>query len=478
MSRTVRPRDKLNFMQDGAAPPTAASPDDPLPVAEAAASPGAARMAVPVSRRGLFQGAAGLVAAGCATATPTSAEAPSRPRAAPAAAANGLPGPFPGRVAEIHHPGCVRAGRIDASAAKAMLSRGLLELTGASDDIHAWQQLVQPGDRVGLKVNCVGHPVSDPEKHAVYTSHEMIRAVVAGLRAAGIAEMLLFDRYRMEFSIARYPELAAELGIAWDVSSVSWDESQIDMEGYSKGDPAAEARNQAARSDGSPGVSGYDPDQFVAIDFVHPVHDPADPRTRRSHLAKIVTQKVDKIINLCLLKDHAAAGITGALKNLSHGLVDNVCRSHSKPRLNQTATFIPAVLSHPIIRRKVVLNVMEAFFGLYHGGPWASPYAFEPKRLLLSTDPVAMDRVATGIIDERRTQAGLPPLVDAGRMNGQAQGEHHLFRGTTHVELCGAAGLGVYHTSLEELRSWIGHDPGTVGRAGQVIEVVRANLGA
>ncbi len=443
-----------------------------------ARSPRSSRLA---SRRDLFTGAAtvagGLTAAGCAvSATVGSAARPAAATSAPAPGAvssgrpPGIPGPFPGRVIEIHDPRSVSDGRVVQATAGAMLSRAMTELCGTPDAATAWRRFFQPGDRVGLKVNCVGHPVDDAKKHAVYTSHEMLREVVTALRAIGVRDLLLFDRYRAEFTIAKYPELAAELGIPWAVSAISWDQTQIDMDGFSGGDPFAEKRNGKARTDGSARPLGYDPEVFLSQDFVHPLHNPVDPRTRRSHVARIVTQKVDKIINLCLIKDHAAAGITGALKNLSHGLVDNVCRSHSSPSLNQTATFIPAVLSLPIIREKVVLNVMEGFRGLFNGGPWASPDVFEPCSLLVSTDPVAIDRISMDIIDARRKQEDLPTLLRSGGITDKGQTELHLFRGGTHVELAGALGLGVYAKNAGEFELWHGRKPAATGRKLEVIE--------
>lgn len=431
-----------------------------------------------VSRRTLFHRAAGaasgIAVAGCGTNKAASVATASSPTSS-SKMIFGIPGPYPGRVVEVHDEKSVRDGRIDQVAARAMLAKAMQDLVG-TNSTAAWKRFFSPGDRVGLKVNCVGHPVNDPERHAVYTSHEMIREVVAALRAIGVTNILLFDRYRTEFAKSQYPELAKELSIPWDVAAISWDESQIDYQGYSKGDPSAEERNSKTRTDGSPPVSGYDPEQFVFVDFVHPVHNPDDPRTRRSHLLNIVTKKVDKIINLCLVKDHAAAGVTGALKNLSHGLVDNVCRSHSRSELNQTATFIPAILSHPVIRQKAVLNIMEGFLGLYNGGPWASPFLFQPKSLFVSTDPVAIDRVAMEVIDVRRAKDGLPPLLKSGKVAAKGEDEGHLFRGTTHVQLAGASGLGVYHKSVEELRGWLGHDPAKLGRDGRVIEHIRSEM--
>ena len=87
--------------------------------------------------------------------------------------------------------------------------------------------------------------------------------------------------------------------------------------------------------------------------------DPKDDRCFRSHLGRIVTKRLDKIICLPCVKDHHAAGATGALKNMSHGLVNNVFRSHSSPQSIAMVAFIPAVVSHPIIRKKCVLHIMD-----------------------------------------------------------------------------------------------------------------------
>src|SRR4051812_19682379 len=50
-----------------------------------------------------------------------------------------MPGPYPGRVVEVHHPGSVRAEKRkgyterDREAVKAMIERGMKELVGSDD---------------------------------------------------------------------------------------------------------------------------------------------------------------------------------------------------------------------------------------------------------------------------------------------------------------------------------------------------------
>ena len=121
---------------------------------------------------------------------------------------------------------------------------------------------------------------------------------------------------------------------------------------------------------------------------------------------------MNKIVLLPVLKDHGSAGVTGALKNMSHGLVNNVCRSHNTPDTNVCNQFIPQVVAHPIIRKKCVLHIMDGIKGVYQGGPSASrpEWTWENNALLFATDPVAMDHVLWRQIDAKRKEKGLPPV--------------------------------------------------------------------
>ena len=144
---------------------------------------------------------------------------------------------------------------------------------------------------------------------------------------------------------------------------------------------------------------------------------------------------------LCLLKDHQSAGITMALKNLSHGLVNNVNRSHATNTMNSCNSFIPASVSIPVIRNKTVLNIMDGIKGLYHGGPGARPqFVWEHKKMYFATDPVAMDHVGWRVIDEKRVSVGMKKLVE----DIPDAFSHFTHRQPEHVEIAGALGLGVW----------------------------------
>ncbi len=169
--------------------------------------------------------------------------------------------------------------------------------------------------------------------------------MIEGLRSAGIRlkDMAVFDRYGLEFREARYHEILPDEVARGGLTPIEWDPGQMALD--------FDVKDQ---------VAGYDRDEFVQLTLVGRGQDPKDDRCYRSHLGRIVSKRLDKIICLPCLKDHHAAGATGALKNMSHGLVNNVFRSHSSPQSIAMVAFIPTVVNHPIIRKKCVLHIMDA----------------------------------------------------------------------------------------------------------------------
>jgi uncharacterized protein (DUF362 family) len=303
------------------------------------------------------------------------------------------------------------------------LNRGLLALTGADHPVEAWRIFVQPGEAVGIKVVPNGYP-------GAHTSPELILEVIDGLRAAGVRlrDMVVFDRYGLEFGEARYQEILPDGVASGGLTPVAWDPGQL-----------------AIRFEGNDPIAGYDRDQYVQLTLVGRGQDPQDDRCYRSHLGRIVTQRLDKIICLPCLKDHHAAGATGALKNMSHGLVNNVFRSHSNPQGIAMVAFIPAVVSHPIIRQKCVLHIMDGSRGVWEGGPFGrnSQWLWDYNALLLASDPVAMDHVEWDILDAQRKRKKVPGVGAVGRLAADPfQQEGYDIRQPQYIALAGQAGLG------------------------------------
>ena len=132
---------------------------------------------------------------------------------------------------------------------------------------------------------------------------------------------------------------------------------------------------------------------------------------------------------------------------MSHGLVNNVCRSHSKHDTNTCIQFIPEIVSHPIIRKKCVLHIMDGIKGVFQGGPAANKpgWTWENNALLFATDPVAMDHVLWKQIDAKRKEKGLPPVGAVGKLGlDPLKTEAFDIRQPQHIPLCANLGLGIF----------------------------------
>jgi hypothetical protein len=336
------------------------------------------------------------------------------------------PGLYPGHVVEVRNAGMYKNGIRDAAAIKATLDRGIKELTGASDAVEGWKHFFEPGDVVGIKVV----PNGEPEAHS---SFEIVLEVIEKLKAAGVktSDMFVYDRFRGELMAAGYHKVLPG-GVRW---------GGLDPEGSSQ----FKLDFPAFRNDP---IAGFDHDTFVWMDLVEYGADVKDERMYRSHLGKLVTKTLNKIVAIPVLKDHASAGVTGALKNMSHGTVNNVNRSHSTPFTNVCNQFIPQMASHPLIRQKFVLQIMDGIRGIYHGGPFSrenGKWSWDHNAIFFATDPVALDHVEWDIIDAQRIKNNLPPVAATGaKAIDPLKTEGFDVRQPQHIALAGALGLGYF----------------------------------
>jgi uncharacterized protein (DUF362 family) len=328
-----------------------------------------------------------------------------------------MPGLYRGRVVAVENPASIVSGAYQAEPIRQMMRKGMEQLTGAGW-VDAWRQFVQPGDVVGIKVNPVGQPL-------VISGPEVVREIIAGLQAAGIKpkDIVVYDRYRAQFFKAGFdkwlPEGVRTMNAAEDYETIQQS------------------------------IEGYDPDHYMDMALTLPGYDVNNLTARRSYAAQFITKHVNKLINLPVLKDHQSAGVTLALKNLSHGLVNNVNRSHATTTLNVCGAFIPAVVSMPVIRNKAVLHIMDGIKGLYHGGPSAKPqFVWEHRTMYFATDPVALDHICWKALDEKRVSVGMKQIAE----DRPDKFSTFLSRQPEHVEIAGALGLGEWDEKKIEVR--------------------------
>jgi hypothetical protein len=331
----------------------------------------------------------------------------------------GIPGPFPGRVIAVRHPGLILSGKYQPAAVEQAMQRGMMELTGAPAWQDAWRTFFEKGDVVGIKVSPVGgrHLCSD---------RSVLQQIIAGLNAAGVpnSDIIVVNRYRTEVTEAGIDKWVPA-GMRWVAASPKYTEIQQDME-------------------------GYDADHYMDMALVRPGQNPADAHNRRSYVAKVVTKDINKLINLPVVKHHQSAGVTVALKNMSHGLVNNVSRSHSTPTLNACGVFIPAVVNLPVIRQRAVLHIVDGVKASYHGGPGGVPqFMWEHKTMYFATDPVAVDKIAWKAIDAKRAEAGMQPVA----ISKPDKFSTFLNCQVEHIEIAGSLGLGMFDDKNIDLRN-------------------------
>lgn len=327
-----------------------------------------------------------------------------------------MPGKFPGKVVKVVNPkSVVNDEPVEAEAYK-MLKASMLELTGEKSLKNAWRVFVSPGEKVGLKVNPVAGKL-------LYTSHAVVKSVVKQLTESGIdkKDIIIWDRRDMElkdtgFTSENYPgikitgtEMKDENGSFYDKDGRLYGERNIDKEWYFWADVESE----------------YDSETMPYMVNTG----------KNSYFSKIVTQEVDRIINIPILKN-AGSSVTNAMKNLAFGSVSNTGRLHTD-LWNETCAQVCAFAP---IRDKVVLNITDGLRGCFNGGPGANPqFICNYNTLMVSSDPVAADRIAYDIITDKRIAEGIQKTANPDSV--------------TFLKMASDLGLGVYLKEKIELKT-------------------------
>jgi len=295
-----------------------------------------------------------------------------------------MPGLYPGRVALVKNTRSVKDNLIVEQEVYDMIARSMLELTGEKKLKKAWRKFVKPGERIGLKVN----PVAGK---SLSTSHEVVRAVIAQLEESGIkrSQLTIWDRREFEltdvgFTQENYPgirivgtEQMDKEGLYYGKDGKLYGEHMIDRDWYYWADVEGEY------------------DEYTMPYMVN--------GGKYSYFTKIVTQELDKIINIPILKN-AGMTVTLALKNLAFGSVSNTGRLHAK-LWNETCAQVCAFAP---LRDKVVLNIVDGIKGCFNGGPGANPQFFcDYHSIIAGSDPVAVDRIGFDVVIDKRIAEGL-----------------------------------------------------------------------
>ena len=303
-----------------------------------------------------------------------------------------LPGPFPGRVVEVHDPAAMPEGQVNATVVEVMFEKGIRKLTGKSLK-KSFDLFFTKNDVVGLKVNPVGPGL-------ISTRLEVVDAAIKWLTASGLPRknIIIWDRFDYMlrdagFTAERYPGIGIE-GLQ------TMDEA------------AAEGKTQDngkwLRADGTHvSAPNFDQEVFYWADVDGPKDLPYLNQHvfngKYSYFGNLLTKKLTKFINLPVFKNTGNA-ISMATKNIGYGAVCNTNRLH-QPLFLDVCVEVPAFWP---VRDKMVLNITDGLRSQYDGGPDKNAkFAYIDNRLYFASDPFALDMVCHNRIVAKRKEMGV-----------------------------------------------------------------------
>jgi hypothetical protein len=362
------------------------------------------------------------------------------------------------RVVAVAADDMLRDGAYNPAAVDRAFAAGLRELTGERSAANAWSSLFAPDDVVGIKINCIGAP-------KVSSSLASIRAAIAGLRSAGVAEnnIVVWDRVDRELPrtglrLNKGPEGVRVMG----TSSVS--EAVVPwVEGYDRSvfvafedgtlrkfrdlvgrDFTRDADHRQIFNSvawlwmlvglGNAKAKAYGPEirrlytetddrdgiKKIADAVAHMFDDLTIEDEDKSFLSEIVTKRITKLVNIAVLKHNEDSGVTWATKNIALGVTTNKVRFH----IDYCARAIPEILAKPCLKDKMVLHIGEA--AKISTVSVAGARLAADNRIFFSRDPVALDRLGLDLLEEKRKEQGLESIREIA----------------THVAACARRGLG------------------------------------
>jgi hypothetical protein len=156
---------------------------------------------------------------------------------------------------------------------------------------------------------------------------------------------------------------------------------------------------------------------------------------RRSHVSKLLTRQVTRIIPVTPLLTHHSGGIYGHLMSLAFGSVDNMYRFEADP--SRTEESVPELCALDDLMPKVAFGVTDALVGQVRGDDKARLHdTIALNELRFGSDLVALDVVSMSDVAAARK---------AYPIEGERPLRTDLFFNAEVLE------LGIAHTNLIEV---------------------------
>jgi hypothetical protein len=287
-----------------------------------------------------------------------------------------------GRIVRMKRPEAVIDFVGQPSTIRNMLDEGIRALTHQSDTYSAWSSIVSPADRVGIFIAPTGW-------NDISTLVPIVLETYRGVASVGIPSQRIFIWSRQIDDIRRLRDACSgHIPFSQFVSSVEqgWDKDHT----YE-----------------SPIVGSM---IWSDVDFGSEEPDAG----RLSHVSKLLTQQLDRIIQINSMTSDRSGGIRGHLMSLSYASVDNFNRFFNPPQI--LAESVPEIYALNPIADKVCLFITDALVGSVAGNQPGKLHLHPAlAEIWVSRDPVALDAYSLHRANSLRSTIGFPELPGSAR---------------------------------------------------------------
>lgn len=262
------------------------------------------------------------------------------------------------KVCIIRNPDLWRNHTINQKEVQVMLDVGIRMLSGSDDLAKAWKTYFAANDTIALKVNPVARQTGSTKPEVCYALVQSIH------RNVGVPhdKFIIFDVSKNDLIGAGY--------------EIKQDRGRVQI------------------------YSSKDYSEMISQGGV------------KAKLSRIITDQCTALVSMPLLKTHKGAGISIALKNHYGSIPKKIVRDDFyRYHMDGFKNLVYLNLMPPIID-KTRLIIVDGLVSQYHKGPGGDPrFQWKLNGIVMGTDPVAVDTVCLSIINEKRAEKSLKPLI-------------------------------------------------------------------
>ena len=289
----------------------------------------------------------------------------------------------PVRVVMAEAPGAVVNFKPVAATVRALVDRGIKQLAGTNRLDVAWRALLTTNgvyaanELIGIKVAAAGREGGGARV-------ETAAALIESLLAAGLPprQIVVWDRFAADLEHVGFKALEKRYKVRVAGAAEAGYEATAFYDSPFLGEPAPTDLEFGKKGEGI---------------------------GRRSHVTKLLTREITRIINVAPMHVRQRAGVSGHLTGLALDALDNTRRFDRDQNWFEQA--VVEILAMPAFDNRVALCVTDALICQYQGEQETLlHYSAALGQVWFSRDPVALDVLAVRELERLRVTAKLPSM--------------------------------------------------------------------